>query len=135
MANKDFKVKSGLQVPSLSTAGPVKTDSSGNITSATTIALTEGGTGQTSANNSINALLPVQSGYTINYTIQSDGSNVSWNKLYYQLIKDNNSALTPRRNLNIIGASFSDDSLNDATIITLAAGTSLKASTFMLMGA
>ena len=41
LADKDFKVKSGLDL-------------------GTPLPLTEGGTGQTSANNALNALLPVQ---------------------------------------------------------------------------
>jgi hypothetical protein len=58
MANKNFKVKN-------------------SITSPEPIAITEGGTGQTSATNALNALLPVQTSATNKY-LQSDGTNASW---------------------------------------------------------
>ena len=132
MSNKDFKLKNGLIVPSLSTAGVVKTDASGVITSSATLSLTEGGTGQTTANNSLNALLPVQNGSTINYTIQSDGTNVSWAKLYNQLIKNDGTSVTPRRNLNLVGATLTDDAGSDTTTVTVGGG---NAEVYSLMGA
>jgi len=58
MANKNFKVKNSISIPE-------------------PLAITEGGTGQNSATNSINALLPVQSS-AANKFLQSDGTNVSW---------------------------------------------------------
>lgn len=58
MANKNFKVKNSITIPE-------------------PLAITEGGTGQTSAGNALNALLPVQSS-AANKFLQSDGSNVSW---------------------------------------------------------
>ena len=58
MANKNFKVKNSITIPE-------------------PLALTEGGTGQTSAGNALNALLPVQSS-AANKFLQSDGTNVSW---------------------------------------------------------
>lgn len=58
MANKDFKVKN-------------------SIISPTPIALTEGGTGQTSANNALNALLPTQTSSSGKY-LTTDGTNASW---------------------------------------------------------
>lgn len=58
MANKNFKVKNSITIPE-------------------PLALTEGGTGQTSATNALNALLPVQSS-AANKFLQSDGTNVSW---------------------------------------------------------
>ena len=76
MAVKDFKVKAGLQVPSLTTAGPVVTDASGNISSSSVISVSQGGTGQTTANNALNALLPIQNSNTINYTIQIGRAHV-----------------------------------------------------------
>lgn len=58
MANKNFKVKNSITIPE-------------------PLALTEGGTGQTSATNALNALLPVQSSAASKF-LQSDGTNVSW---------------------------------------------------------
>ena len=130
MSDKSFKVKSGLIVSALG-AGIVKTDSSGVISSSSILGVSEGGTGQTTANNSLNALLPIQNGSTVNYTIQSDGTNVSWAKLYNQLIQNAGISVTPRRNLNIVGATFTDNSGTDTTTITLGGG---NAETYALMG-
>lgn len=58
MADKNFKVKT-------------------SITSPTPIAITEGGTGQTSANNALNAILPVQTDNSGKY-LSTDGTNTSW---------------------------------------------------------
>jgi len=132
MSVKDFKIKSGLVIGSLSSAGVITTDSSGNISSTSTIPLSSGGTGQTTANNALNALLPIQNGGTINYTIQSDGTNVSWAKLYNQLIKNDGVSVTPRRNLNLVGATFTDDSGSDTTTVTVGGG---NAEVYSLMGA
>ena len=117
MADKNFKVKSGLNIP-ITSAAILTTDSSGNISSTNVLPITAGGTGQTSATNAINALLPVQNGSTVNYAIQSDGSNVNWGKLYNQTIKNNGTTVTPRGIVNIVGATFSDDSGTDTTTIT-----------------
>ena len=121
MSNKDFKVKNGLQVPSLS-SGIVTTDSSGVISSISILPISSGGTGQSTANNALNALLPIQNGGTVNYTIQSDGTNVSWAKLYNQLIQDSGVSVNPRRNLNFVGATLTDNSGTDTTTITLPTG-------------
>ena len=67
----------------------------------------------------MNALLPVQNGSTINYAIQSDGTNVSWAKLYNQTIQNAGIAVTPRRNLNIVGATITDNAGTDTTTITI----------------
>lgn len=131
MAVKDFKVKAGLQVPSLTTAGPVVTDASGNISSSSVISVSQGGTGQTTANNALNALLPIQNSNTINYTIQSDGTNVSWQKLYNQTIQNGGVTVNSRKILNIVGATFSDSSGTDTTTITVGGGDS---ETYALMG-
>jgi len=80
MANKDFKLKNGLIVPSLSTAGVVTTDSSGNISSSATVAITNGGTGQTTASNALNALLPLQTGNDNKY-LQTNGTTTQWNAI------------------------------------------------------
>ena len=119
MSVKDFKIKSGLVIGSLSSAGVITTDSSGNISSSSALSISQGGTGQTSATNALNALLPVQNGSTVNYTIQSDGTNVSWAKLYNQLIKDAGVSVTPRRNINFVNAVITDNSGTDTTTITI----------------
>jgi len=58
MADKNFKVKTGLTLPS-----PLPVD--------------QGGTGQTSASNTLNALLPLQTS-NANKVLQTDGTNTSW---------------------------------------------------------
>jgi hypothetical protein len=58
VADKNFKVKT-------------------SITSPTPIAITEGGTGQTSANNALNALLPAQTS-AANKVLSSDGTSTTW---------------------------------------------------------
>jgi hypothetical protein len=80
MANKDFKVKNGLVVPSLSTAGIVTTDSSGNIGSVTVVPIANGGTGQTTAGNALNAFLPLQTSNENKY-LQTNGVTTQWNAI------------------------------------------------------
>ena len=58
MANKDFKIKNGLDMPS-------------------PLPVAMGGTGQTSTTNSLNALLPSQSG-NANKVLSTDGTNTSF---------------------------------------------------------
>ena len=58
MANKDFKVKNGIDV-------------------ATPIPVSMGGTGQTSTTNTLNSLLPAQTG-NANKVLQTDGTNTTW---------------------------------------------------------
>jgi hypothetical protein len=82
MSNKDFKVKNGLVVPSLSTAGIVTTDSSGSISSASVVPVANGGTGQTTTGNALNALLPLQTG-NINYYLQTNGTTTQWNAITF----------------------------------------------------
>ena len=131
MSDKNFKVKSGLNIP-IASAAILTTDSNGNISSTAILPITAGGTGQSSATNALNALLPVQNGSTVNYSIQSDGTNVSWAKLYNQLIKNDGTSVTPRRNLNLVGATFTDDSGSDTTTVTVGGG---NAEVYSLMGA
>ena len=133
MTDKSFKVKSGLTVPALSTSGVVVTDSSGVISSTAIVPVASGGTGQTTANNALNALLPVQNGSTVNYTIQSDGSNVSWAKMYNQLVQNNGVSVTPRRILNVVGVSFADNAGTDTTTITFS-DTANNADVYSVMG-
>jgi hypothetical protein len=58
MADKDFKVKSGLDL-------------------GTPLPITEGGTGQTSANNALNALLPLQTGNS-GKVLSTNGTDAAW---------------------------------------------------------
>ena len=80
MSDKSFKIKSGLIVPALSTAGIVKTDSSGVISSSATLSISEGGTGQTTAGNALNALLPLQTNNDNKY-LQTNGVSTQWNQI------------------------------------------------------
>ena len=132
MSDKNFKVKSGLNIP-IASAAILTTDSSGNVSSTAVLPITAGGTGQTSATNAINALLPVQNGSTVNYAIQSDGTNISWGKLYNQTIKNNGTTVNPRGIVNIVGASFTDNAGTDTTTITFT-DTANNADTYALMG-
>ena len=127
MADKNFKVKSGLNLP-INSAAILTTDANGNLSSTATLAISAGGTGQTSATNAINALLPVQNGSTVNYSIQSDGTNISWAKLYNQVIQDAGVSVNPRRNVNFVGATFADNSGTDTTTITLPTGAKYQTS-------
>jgi hypothetical protein len=52
LSDKDFKVKNKLQVKGITTAGPVLSDSSGNIDAVTYLATQYGGTGTTTSPNS-----------------------------------------------------------------------------------
>ena len=132
MSDKNFKVKSGLNIP-ITSAAILTTDSSGNISSNSVLAVSAGGTGQTSANNALNALLPVQSGSTINYVLQSDGNNTSWQKIYNQAIQNNGSTVSARKFVNIVGATFADDSGTDTTTITFS-DTANNADVYAVMG-
>jgi hypothetical protein len=127
VADKNFKVKSGLNLP-INSAAILTTDANGNISSSATLAISAGGTGQTSATNAINALLPVQNGSTVNYSIQSDGTNVSWAKIYNQLVQNAGISVSPRRNLNFVGAAFTDNSGTDTTTVTFPTNASLRQS-------
>ena len=125
MSDKNFKVKSGLNLP-IASAAILTTDANGNLSSSATLAISAGGTGQTSATNALNALLPVQNGSTVNYSIQSDGTNVSWAKIYNQLVQNSGVSVSPRRNLNFVGLSFTDNAGTDTTTVTLPTNASLR---------
>lgn len=58
MANKDFKVKNGIDIQS-------------------PLPVSMGGTGQTSTTNTLNSLLPAQTG-NANKVLQTDGTNTTW---------------------------------------------------------
>ena len=132
MADKNFKVKSGLNIP-ITSAAILTTDSSGNISSSATLPISSGGTGQSTATNAINALLPIQDGNTINYSLQSNGTNVQWAKLYNQTVKNNGTTVSPRGIINFVGATFSDSAGTDTTTITFS-DTAVDADTYSLMG-
>ena len=80
MSNKDFKLKNGLVVSSLSTAGIVTTDSSGNISAVAVVPVANGGTGQTTVGNALNALLPLQTSNENKY-LQTNGTTTQWNAI------------------------------------------------------
>lgn len=94
MSDKSFKVKSGLIVPGLTTAGIVKTDSSGVLSSSATLGISEGGTGQTTAGNALNALLPLQTGNENKY-LQTNGVSTQWNSINLYLAPTLGSTLIP----------------------------------------
>jgi len=62
------------------TAGSVVTaDTSANLSFTAQLPIANGGTGQASANSSLNALLPSQTGIDGYQTLISDGTNTHWN--------------------------------------------------------
>jgi hypothetical protein len=75
-------------------------------------------------------LLPLQTG-SEGYFLSTDQTNVSWAKVYNQLFKNAGTSVNPRKNVNIVGAVFADDSGTDTTTITLGGG---DAETYALMG-
>jgi hypothetical protein len=129
VSNKNFKVKSGLNIPIVS-AKILTTDSSGDISSESVLAVENGGTGQNSAANAINALLPLQTDND-NKFLQTNGITTQWTKVYYQALKNVGNTIAARKFLNIVGASFSDDIGSDTTTITIGGG---NAETYALMG-
>lgn len=129
MADKNFKVKSGLNIP-IASANILTTDSSGNVSSSATLAISSGGTGQTTAGNALNALLPLQTSND-NYYLQTNGVSAQWSKVYNQGIKNSGTSVTPRGTINFVGATFADSSGTDTTTITMGGG---NAETYALMG-
>ena len=99
MADKDFKVKSGL---SLGTPLPVSM----------------GGTGQTSTNNALNALLPLQTSAALKF-LTTDGTDTSWALPNYSEVAVDGVSVNTRKTLNFIGASITDDSSNNRTNVTI----------------
>ena len=129
MSDKNFKVKSGLNIP-IASANILTTDSSGNVSSTATLAISSGGTGQTTAGNALNALLPLQTSNE-NYYLQTNGVSSQWSKVYNQVIKNAGTTVNPRGTINFVGASFADSSGTDTTTITMGGG---NAETYALMG-
>lgn len=130
MSDKSFKVKTGLQIPGVTSANILSTDSSGNVSSTSVLEISAGGTGQTSADNALNALLPIQTNKS-NYFLQSNAVSTNWAKVFYQALKNAGTGVTQRNYLNIVGATFSDDSGSDTTTITIGGG---NAETYAMMG-
>ena len=129
MSDKNFKVKSGLNIP-IASANILTTDASGNVSSTATLAIASGGTGQTTAGNALNALLPLQTGNE-NYYLQTNSVSTQWSKVYNQTIKNAGTTVNPRGIINFVGASFADSSGTDTTTITMGGG---NAETYALMG-
>ena len=129
MADKNFKVKSGLNIP-ITSANILTTDASGNVSSTATLPISSGGTGQTTAGNALNALLPLQTSNE-NYYLQTNGVSSQWSKVYNQVIKNAGTTVNPRGTINFVGASFVDSSGTDTTTITMGGG---NAETYALMG-
>lgn len=129
MSDKNFKVKSGLNIP-IASANILTTDSSGNVSSSATLAISAGGTGQTTAANALNALLPLQTGNE-NYFLQTNAVSSQWSKVYNQTIKNAGVTVNPRGTINFVGATFTDSSGTDTTTITMGGGNS---ETYALMG-
>ena len=99
MANKDFKVKNGIDV-------------------ATPIPVSMGGTGQTSTTNTLNSLLPVQISNASKF-LQTDGTNTTWAIPNYSEVAKSGVIQTARKTLNLVGALISDDSGNNRTNVTI----------------
>jgi len=129
MSDKNFKVKSGLNIP-IASASILTTDASGNVSSSATLAVAAGGTGQTSTANALNALLPLQTGNE-NYFLQTNAVSSQWSKVYNQIFKNSGSTVNPRGTVNFVGAAFTDSSGTDTTTITIGGG---NAETYALMG-
>ncbi len=129
MSDKNFKVKSGLNIP-IASASILTTDASGNVSSSATLAVAAGGTGQTSTANALNALLPLQTGNE-NYFLQTNAVSSQWSKVYNQIFKNSGTTVNPRGTVNFVGAAFTDSSGTDTTTITIGGG---NAETYALMG-
>jgi hypothetical protein len=110
MADKNFKIKTGLDLPA-----PLPAE--------------QGGTGQTSLSNAANALLPVQTSLT-GYFLQTNGTNPLWAIPAYSIIAEDGVAKPARQTINFSGIMVTDDSANNRTNVTIG-----KSISFLLMGA
>jgi hypothetical protein len=95
MANKDFKVKNGLDV-------------------SIPIPVSMGGTGQTSTANTLNSLLPSQSGNN-NKVLSTDGTNTSWTTITSSFTSMPSSAISTNTTI----ASFNKYFVDTTNAITL----------------
>ena len=71
----------------------------------TTIAIANGGTGQTTANAALNALLPSQSGNT-GKVLKTDGTNASWSNAKTTMTTSSDQLLTGTAWTDVTGLSF-----------------------------
>ena len=69
-----------VNAPTLTASSGVFTDASKNLTTTGTLAISQGGTGQTTANAAFNALAPSQATQSGKY-LKTDGTNASWDAL------------------------------------------------------
>lgn len=69
---------SGIQVADVPTLNQNTTGTASNVTGI--VAIANGGTGQTTANTALNALLPAQTGNATKY-LQTDGTNATWDAI------------------------------------------------------
>lgn len=69
-----------VTVDNLTASKPVFTDANKKLTSTGTLAIDQGGTGQTTANAALNALLPSQTSASGKY-LKSDGTNSAWDQI------------------------------------------------------
>ena len=118
MADKDFKVKSNLVVGGLTTAGPIVRHTDGTLISHTTLPIDKGGTGQFTANNALNALLPLQTDNTTKF-LTTDGTSASWQYPSYTVIALDGTPVISRKILNFVGATVTDSSNNNQTNVII----------------
>ena len=133
MANKNFKVKNNVQISDITSASFLTTDSNGVVASGVTLGISSGGTGQTTADNAINALLPLQTSND-NKFLQTSGISTQWTKVYNQVIKNAGTTVNPRGTINFVGAVFADDSQNDITTVDLSDKASLSSANTFTVG-
>jgi hypothetical protein len=128
MSDKDFKVKSNLVVGGLTIAGPIVRHTDGTLTSHTTLPLDKGGTGQTTAANSLNALLPVQTSLD-GYYLKTDGTNASWSTVTAGFTPVPSTAISSNVTLAAFNKYFVDTTA--ARTITLPASPTLGAEIYI----
>jgi len=121
MANKNFKVKNNIVISELTTAGPVTLHSDGYLQSHTVLDINKGGTGQTTASNAINALLPVQTSASGKY-LKSDGTSVSWETVESAFVPMPSSSINTNTTLSAFNKYFVNTSA--ARTLTLPASPS-----------
>lgn len=124
MADKHFKIKNNLVVSDLTIAGPIIRHTDGTLTSHTALPIDKGGTGQTTASNALNSLLPAQVDHA-NKFLQTDGVNTSWIIPNYSEIAVDGVIINARKTLNLIGFTVEDDPANNRTNVVLSGATAL----------
>jgi hypothetical protein len=97
----------------------------GGVTGTAGYLLTSTGTGVQWAPAPIS--LPAQTGYALQF-LTTNGTSASWTPIYYQTIASSTAiglqgtGATPRPTLNIVGATITDDSVNNQTTVTIGGG-------------